>query len=89
MVAVGEHEKVQVPACRHHLVERAELFKAQRSLVVVCVRLLHTRYKEQLWLHGKYFGALFVCLYQSAVIIGLEQGHPKMYYSDKHGNQIR
>lgn len=48
VVAVGEHEKVQVPACRHHLVERAELFKAQRSLVVVCVRLLHTRYKEQL-----------------------------------------
>lgn len=40
VVAVGEHEEVQVPARRHHLVEGAELFKVQRALVVICVRLL-------------------------------------------------
>lgn len=46
MVAVGEHEEVQIPAGRHHLVEGAELLKAQRPLVVVCICLLQTRYKE-------------------------------------------
>ncbi len=47
-VAVGEHEEVQIPAGRHHLVEGAELLKAQRSLVVVCVCLLRNGHKE--WL---------------------------------------
>lgn len=46
-VAVGEHEEVQIPAGRHHLVEGAELLEAQRPLVVICIRLLHSRYKEQ------------------------------------------
>lgn len=40
-VAVGQHEQVQVPAGRHHLVEGAELLEAQRPLVVVGVGLLH------------------------------------------------
>lgn len=39
-VAVGEHEEVQIPASWHHLVEGAELLKAQSSLVLVCVCLL-------------------------------------------------
>lgn len=45
-VAVGEHEEVQIPAGRHHLVEGAELLEAQRSLVVICVCFLHSRYKK-------------------------------------------
>lgn len=40
VVTVGEHEEVQVPAGRHHLVEGAELFEAQRPLVIICVCLL-------------------------------------------------
>lgn len=43
VVAVREHEEVQVPAGRHHLVEGAELLKAQLALVVVSVCLLHTQ----------------------------------------------
>lgn len=39
-VAVGEHEEVQIPASWHHLVEGAELLKAQSSLVLVCIGLL-------------------------------------------------
>lgn len=46
VVAVGEHEEVQISASRHHLVEGAELLKVQRPLVVICVCLLHTGYKE-------------------------------------------
>ncbi len=42
VVAVGEHEEVQIPAGRHHLVEGAELLKAQRPLVVIRVCLLCT-----------------------------------------------
>lgn len=45
VVAVGEHEEVQVSAGRHHLVERAELLEAQRALVVICICLLRTRYE--------------------------------------------
>ena len=40
VVAVGEHQQVQVSPGGHHLVEGAELLKAQRSLLVVCVCLL-------------------------------------------------
>lgn len=39
-VAVGEHEEVQIPAGRHHLVEGTELLEAQRPLVVICICLL-------------------------------------------------
>lgn len=47
VVAVGEHEKVQVPACGHHLVEGAELFEVQSSLLVIRVRLLHTQLQRR------------------------------------------
>lgn len=42
VVAVGEQEEVQIPAGWHHLIERAELFKSQCPLVVICVSFLHT-----------------------------------------------
>lgn len=45
-VAVGEHEEVQIPASRHHLVERAELLEAQGSLVVIGVCLLHKKVQK-------------------------------------------
>lgn len=43
VVAVGEHEQVQIAARRHHLVEGAELLKVQGALVVICVCLLGRR----------------------------------------------
>lgn len=43
VVAVGEHQQVQIAPRRHHLVEGTELLKVQRALVVICVSLLqHT-----------------------------------------------
>lgn len=45
-VAVGEHEEVQIPASRHHLVEGAELLEAKGSLVVIGICLLHIRSKK-------------------------------------------
>ena len=43
VVAVGEHEQVEVTACRHHLVEGTKLLKAQGALVVIGVCLLGRR----------------------------------------------
>ena len=40
MVAVGQHEQVEIPAGGHHLVEGAELLKAQCAPVVIRVGLL-------------------------------------------------
>lgn len=40
VVAVGQHEQVEVPARGHHLVEGTELLEAQSALVVVGVCLL-------------------------------------------------
>lgn len=45
VVAVAEHEQVQIPAGRHHLVEGTKLLKAQSSLGVICVCLLRIRYE--------------------------------------------
>ena len=46
VVAVGEHEQVQVPPCGHHLVEGAELLKVQRALVVISVCFLEEPTKD-------------------------------------------
>lgn len=47
VVAVGEHQQVQIAPCRHHLVEGTELLKVQRALVVICVSLLqHTAMRQ-------------------------------------------
>lgn len=47
-VAVGKHEEVQIPAGRHHLVERAELLKAQGSLVFIRICVLQNIHKSLL-----------------------------------------
>ena len=40
LVAVGDHYQIEVSASGNHLVERAEFFKAQRALVLICVCIL-------------------------------------------------
>lgn len=47
VVAVGEHEQVQVSASGHHLVEGAELLKVECSLIVVSVCLLQDQNQNQ------------------------------------------
>lgn len=46
LIAVGDHNQVEVSACGNHLVERTELFKAQRALVLVCVCFLQITTKS-------------------------------------------
>lgn len=47
VVAVGEHQQVQIAPGRHHLVEGTELLEVQRALVVICVSLLqHTATRQ-------------------------------------------
>lgn len=43
VVAVGQHEQIEVPAGGHHLVEGTELLKAQCTLMVICVCLLQAK----------------------------------------------
>lgn len=52
MVAVGEHQQVQVSPCWHHLIKRAELLKSQSALVVISVCLLKISGGERLRLRS-------------------------------------
>lgn len=40
LVAVGDHDQVEVSTCGNHLVEGAELIEAQRTLDLICVCFL-------------------------------------------------
>lgn len=46
MVAVGEHQQVEIAPCWHHLIERAELLKSQSALVVISVCLLKSEMEK-------------------------------------------
>lgn len=52
VVTVGEHQQVQIPSSRHHLIEGAELVKAQSSLVIIRVGFLEKTKHQQLRNYG-------------------------------------
>lgn len=46
MVAVGEHQQVEIAPRWHHLIERAKLLKSQSALVVISVCLLKSEMEK-------------------------------------------
>lgn len=47
LIAVRDHYQIEVPPCGNHLVERAEFFKGQWALVLVCVCVLQITSKKK------------------------------------------